>query len=140
MWDSAAEANRWWRQAENDLEFARMALREEFFHQACFIAQQCAEKAVKAIGCQLGDRTILGHSVVVLAARYAERVPALADLNEEAGLLDQYYIATRYPNGLPGGVPFAAFHESQARPAIEAAERFVRLARDYIRTSGSGPS
>ena len=68
MWDSAAEASRWWEQAENDLEFARMALREEFFHQACFIAQQSAEKAVKAIGYRLGDRTILGHSVVVLRA------------------------------------------------------------------------
>ena len=61
MWDSAAEAKRWWEQARNDLEFARMALREEFFHQACFIAQQCAGKAVKAIGYRLGDRTIIGH-------------------------------------------------------------------------------
>lgn len=135
MWDSAAEANRWWEQAGNDLEFAHMALREEFFHQACFIAQQCAEKAVKAIGYRLGDRTIIGHSVVVLVERYAEQVPALADLNEEAGILDQYYVPTRYPNGLPGGVPFAAFHEPQARAAIEAAERFVRLAREYIQAA-----
>lgn len=28
MWDSAAEAKRWWEQAGNDLEFAHMALRE----------------------------------------------------------------------------------------------------------------
>ena len=135
MWDSSAEAKRWWQQAENDLEFARMALREEFFHQACFIAQQSAEKAVKAIGYRLGDRTILGHSVVVLVARYAEQVPALADLNEEAGILDQYYIPTRYPNGLPGGVPFAAFHEPQARAAIEAAARFMKLASDRLTRS-----
>lgn len=140
MWDSSAEANRWWEQAENDLEFARMALREGFFHQACFIAQQSAEKAVKAIGYRLGDRTILGHSVVVLVARYAEQVPALAKLNEQAGILDQYYIPTRYPNGLPGGVPFAAFHEPQARAAIEGAERFVRLARDCIQAGGAEAS
>lgn len=92
MWDSAAEANRWWEQAGNDLEFARMALREEFFHQACFIAQQCA----------------------------------------------QYYIPTRYPNGLPGGVPFAAFHEPQARAAIEAAERFAELARSHLAEGDPG--
>lgn len=140
MWDSAAEADRWWKQAENDLEFARLALREEFFHQACFIAQQSAEKAVKAIGYRLGDRTILGHSVVVLVARYAEQMPALVDLKEEAGILDQYYIPTRYPNGLPGGVPFAAFHEPQARAAIEAAESFLRLARDYIQADGTEAS
>ena len=44
MWDSAAEARRWWRQAENDLAFARVALRERFYAQACFVAQQTAEK------------------------------------------------------------------------------------------------
>ena len=38
MWDSVAEAERWWRQAENDLEFARLGLREEFYSQVCFLA------------------------------------------------------------------------------------------------------
>ena len=43
-------------------------------------------------------------------------------------MLDQYYVPTRYPNGLAGGVPFEAFGESQATAAVDAAERFVRLA------------
>lgn len=132
MWDSAQEARRWLAQAENDLEFARLALREEFFHQACFVAQQSAEKSVKAIGYALGDRTIIGHSVVMLVERYVGRVPELASLVEEAGVLDQLYIPTRYPNGLPGGVPYAAFHEPQAHAAIEAGERFLALAREHV--------
>ena len=130
MWDSASEADRWLKQAENDLEFARLGLREGFFAQVCFLAQQSAEKAVKAIGYLLGDRTVLGHSVAVLVDRYAERVPDLADLRDAAGLLDQYYIPTRYPNGLPGGFPFMAFSEEQATNALAAAERFLRLASD----------
>ncbi len=60
MWDSAAEAKRWLRQAENDLEFARLGLREGFFSQACFLAQQSAEKAVKAIGYALAR---ISHTV-----------------------------------------------------------------------------
>ena len=132
MWDGSEEARRWFAQAENDLEFARLALREKFFHQACFIAQQSAEKSVKAIGYGLGDRTIIGHSVVALAERYAAQVEGLGRLMEDAGILDQFYIPTRYPNGLPGGVPFAAFHEPQARAAIEAAERFLALAREHV--------
>jgi HEPN domain-containing protein len=48
MNDSAHEAERWLRQAENDLTFGRIAQREGFFNQACFIAQQAAEKALKA--------------------------------------------------------------------------------------------
>ena len=132
MWDSASEADRWLKQAENDLEFARLGLREGFFAQVCFLAQQSAEKAVKAIGYLLGDRTVLGHSVAVLVDRYAERVPDLADLRDAAGLLDQYYIPTRYPNGLPGGFPFMAFSEEQATNALAAAERFLRLASDKM--------
>ena len=132
MWDSRAEADRWLKQAANDLDFARLGLREGFHSQVCFLAQQSAEKAVKAIGYLLGERTVLGHSVAVLADRYAEHVPELANLRDDAGVLDQYYIPTRYPNGLPGGFPFMAFTEEQATNAIAAAERFLGLANDRI--------
>ena len=106
MWDAAAEADRWRRQADNDLAFARLALRERFYAQACFIAQQAAEKAVKSIAYGSGERAVLGHSLVMLVSRYAARAPGLADLTEAAGILDQCYVPTRYPNGLAGGVPF----------------------------------
>jgi len=129
MRDSADEGLRWLRQAENDLAFARLALREAFFAQACFVAQQTAEKALKAIAYALGDRVVLGHSLVELLERLGDRVPALADLRERAGVLDQYYVATRYPNGLPGGVPFEAFTSEQARRAVDDAEAFVEVAR-----------
>jgi len=128
MWDARAEAERWCRQAANDLAFARVAVRERFYSQACFIAQQAAEKAVKAVAYGLGERTVLGHSLVSLVSRYGDQAPGLRDLQEVAGILDQYYVPTRYPNGLAGGVPFEAFGESQAAAAVDAAERFVLLA------------
>lgn len=134
MWDARAEADRWRRQAVNDLAFARVALRERFYAQACFIAQQASEKAVKAIAYGLGERTVLGHSLVTLISRYAELVPDLDDLRELAGILDQYYVPTRYPNGLAGGVPFEAFGESQAADAVDAAGRFVQLAERHDQT------
>ena len=135
MWDAKAEAERWRRQAENDLEFARVAVRERFHAQACFIAQQAAEKAAKSIAYGLGERTVIGHSLVTLIARYADRAPGLRDLRELAGVLDQYYVPTRYPNGLAGGVPFEAFGEAQAKAAADAAERFVRLAERLGRSN-----
>lgn len=130
MRDSRSEAERWRRQAENDLEFGRLALREGFFAQACFIAQQSAEKALKSLAYAAGERVVLGHSLVELAARLRVHQPAVSDLVEIAGILDQYYVATRYPNGLPGGTPFEAFGPQQAREAIAAAERFLALARE----------
>ena len=129
MRDSAGEARRWLDQAENDLDFCRLALRERYFAQACFGAQQTADKALKSLAYGRGERTVIGHSVVELVVRLSAVFPALSDLREAGGVLDQYYVATRYPNGLAGGVPFQAFGERQAREALEAAERFVAIAR-----------
>jgi len=133
MKDSAGEAARWLRQSAHDLEFGRVALREGYFGQACFIAQQAAEKAVKAIHYHGGARVVLGHSVMRLADGLRAEVPGIGELMEAAGTLDQYYVPTRYPNGLPGGVPFEAFGERQARAALEDAERFVTLAIERVR-------
>ena len=134
MWDARAEADRWRRQAANDLAFARVALREQFHAQACFMAQQSAEKSVKALAYGLGERTVIGHSLVTLISRYADRRPGLNDLREVAGILDQYYVPTRYPNGLAGGVPFEAFGETQAAAAVDAADRFAQLAERHSRS------
>ncbi len=74
MWDVRAEAERWRRQAANDLAFARVAVRERFYTQACFIARQAAEKAVKAIAYGLGERTVVGHSVTLIVVGAVRRV------------------------------------------------------------------
>jgi len=80
MKDSHGEAVRWLRQAENDLDFARLALKKSFFHQACFISQQAAEKALKSIPYALGERVVLGHSLVDrTATRDRARCIALPD-------------------------------------------------------------
>jgi HEPN domain-containing protein len=132
MRDERAEAERWLRQAENDLAFGELAVREGYFAQACFIAQQSAEKALKAMAYGSGRRLVIGHSLVELVDSLGERFPELRLLREQAGVLDQHYIPTRYPNGLAGGVPFEAFGERQAREAIESARRFVGVARGWF--------
>lgn len=90
MHNSFREASRWLRQAENDLAFGRVATREGYFAQACFIAQQSAEKATKAIAYSLGERVVLGHSVVELVHLIADRVSEAGELRSAAGTLDQY--------------------------------------------------
>lgn len=69
MKDSAGEAGRWLRQTEHDLEFGWLALREACYGHACFIAQQAAEKAFKAVHHHRGERVVLGPSVAELAER-----------------------------------------------------------------------
>ena len=129
MHDPRNEALRWFQQAENDLSFAYHAMDGEFFHQVCFISQQCAEKAVKAIHYDEGARSVIGHSVVGLLARIPDRHQDMKQLTDLAAELDLYYIPARYPNGLIEGTPHTAFTRTQAERALKAAETILDAAR-----------
>ncbi|HEX9819330.1 MAG TPA: HEPN domain-containing protein [Methylomirabilota bacterium] len=119
-------------QAESDLAFAEVGVREGFFAQACFICQQAAEKAMKALHYRRGARLVLGHSLVELLTDLLPDHPALRDLGDAARQLDQYYVPTRYPNGLPGGVPADVFTSRQAREAVAYAREFVTRVRTIL--------
>src|SRR5919204_6289531 len=93
-----AEAQRWLAQARSDLAFAELGLREGYYAQACFMCQQAAEKALRAMHYSAGARTVLGHSVVALLDDLVGRHAQLVSLREAAQLLDQFYVPTRYPN------------------------------------------
>ena len=127
-----AEAARWQAQAESDLGFAELGLREGFFAQACFVCQQASEKALKALHYLGGARVVLGHSLVELLDPLVTEYAGLADLREGAQQLDQYYIPTRYPNGLPGGVPAQVFTRRQTEEAVSLTRRFLALARSAL--------
>ena len=96
-----------WLDAVDDLRHARYAEEGGFFPQACFSAQQAAEKAVKAVHYARGARAVLGHSVRNLIERLDPGVPELDDLLDDARELDLNYIPTRYPNGLDAWTPAA---------------------------------
>lgn len=128
-----AEAERWLAQARSELAFARIGVRERFYAQACFHCQQSAEMALKALHDLRGARLVTGHSVVELLASLVDAHPSLAPLRSAAARLDQLYIPTRYPNGLPGGVPAEVFTEDQAAEATRQAAEFVDRATDLIR-------
>lgn len=128
-----AEAKRWLAQARSELAFARVGLREGFHAQACFHCQQAAEMALKALHYLGGARLVMGHALVELLAPLEEIHPTLASLRGTAARLDQLYIPTRYPNGLPGGVPAEVFTKEQAAEAIAQATQFIDRAADLTR-------
>ena len=126
------EAERWLRQAESDLAFAELGAREGFPAQACFTSQQAAEKALKAILYLSGARFVPGHSLVELLERATTGTDSLLHLRDSARQLDQYYIPTRYPNGLPGGVPAEVFSDAQAEDAVRRARDFIEAVRALL--------
>lgn len=130
--EASAEARRWLAQAERDLAAARDLERAGHFNVACFQAQQAAEKAAKAVLYALGGEDVLGHSVRELLRSAAGVVPALAGLDAAAMRLDRYYIPTRYPNGLPGGIPADAFAPDDAAKGIADASAVLSASRSAI--------
>lgn len=133
MTDSQQEAARWLSQAENDIAFAEIGLREGFYAQACFLAQQAAEKALKAVHYAEGARFVLGHSVMRLIQELKEQYPDFLQDMDVARELDQYYIPTRYPNGLPEGAPHEFYSSTQATAALAGAKSIIEKARHIIR-------
>ena len=122
------EADRWLRQAESDLAYAVVGLREGFAAQVCFQCQQVCEKAIKALRYARGERAVFGHALVELAAS----LEVMAEFRGELGLLDQYYVPTRYPNGLPGGIPADVYTRDQAAEAVDIARRVVAAVRSEV--------
>lgn len=96
------EAARWLETAEEDLEAARVLLRGGKYSHACFLAQQSGEKAVKALWHFIGEDP-WGHSIHKLILNLPEGTAKkkMAQIQDEAAVLDRFYIPTRYPNGLP---------------------------------------
>ena len=129
MKDSSSEAERWYRQAENDFAFARHGFAGEFYAQVCFQCHQVAEKALKAIHIStLAQRVVIGHSLLKLG----REIGITDELIDPLSILDQYYIPTRYPNGIPDGAPFEVYTRGQAEEALSTAADILAHAKERI--------
>jgi len=132
------EAGRWFRQAVAELEVVRTLIAGRHYAPACFYSQQAAEKALKAVLYSQGQRVVLGHSVRDLAKRCKAYDASFGSVESDGALLDQLYIPTRYPNGLPPpAVPSESYTESHAQSALASAERVVRVAEAFLRNRTS---
>jgi HEPN domain-containing protein len=134
--DPREEARRWLAQAENDLAFAEHGARLGFHAQTCFLCQQVAEKAVKAVHYLRGARAVFGHAVDGLLEALETAGLPVASLRPLAKRLDRHYVPTRYPNGLPGNVPSEVYGEADSTDALAAARRIVAFAREQVEGAG----
>lgn len=133
--DQIKEGMRWLLQAEQDLDDAKYVFRGKRFHLVCFLAQQAAEKALKAFLYANGETRVFGHSVAELCRR-AISYDKEFEKAKKASVLDKYYVPTRYPNGLPGGVPYEVFDEVDAERAIKLSEEVIELVKRKLKNGG----
>jgi HEPN domain-containing protein len=121
-------ARRWLRQAAHDLTIARGHQERGDFSDACFMAEQAAQKALKAFLFGHGYRSVPIHSVAQLVERCAQVDSAFAVHVSAGRVLDQYDIPTRYPDALASpAVPFESYTQEQGERAVAAAQAMVAL-------------
>ena len=127
------EEQRWLRQAEKDLESARDSSKAGHYEWACFQSQQAAEKALKAFLYSKGLRAVLTHSIRELVLDCSKYESDFSNFLSQAKVLDTYYIATRYPNGLVGNeIPAQYYSEEDASQCINYAELILRTAKRFM--------
>lgn len=132
MRDSAAkEGLRWLRQGKADLGWARHRAEEGAYH-LCFLAQKVSEKALKGFLYAQGEEMVLGHSVQRLGISAAAFDPEFEVRARSWSVVDGYYVPTRYPSGLPDGIPADVYKQQAAKDAVALAEDVVRFVAERL--------
>jgi HEPN domain-containing protein len=124
----------WLEFAESDLRLAELASTDPMIRreQACFHAQQAAEKAIKAVFVLHGAGFPYTHNIehlLALAERSGIPLPAAV---REAGVLTPYAVGVRYP-GL-----WAPVSDSELEGALRIAGQVVEWARQMILPTPGG--
>lgn len=119
-------------QSQQDLYWAKHLALQGGFHLACFLSQQVAEKALKAFLYAQGDEIVIGHSVERLIRDAAELDRRFTKKGETWSYLDGFYIPTRYPNGLPDGIPADVYTADAAQQATTLAEEVVDFVEELL--------
>ena len=131
---SKEEALRWFTQAKDEFIDANELRKRNRFYLALFHFQQAAEKALKAYLYQevKSIEVFFTHSINDLLSMVFEIDTEFKNVSSSKKL-DQYYIPTRYPNALPGGIPSRYFDDpKEAEEAMLLAKNIIDLVEKKI--------
>ena len=130
--DPKGEALRWLAQAEEEFKDASTLANAGRYYLSLYLCQQSAEKALKAFIYLREEEPLLTHSVATLL-KLASNIDRDFNSLKQAKRLDDYYIPTRYPNGLPGEVPARYYDDvDEAKRALSLSEEVLGLVRNKI--------
>ncbi|HEC38664.1 hypothetical protein LCGC14_0553380 [marine sediment metagenome] len=128
------EAVRWFTHAKDEFNDADDLRIRERFYLALFHFQQASEKALKSY-LYLKVKSIeifYTHSINDLLNMSIEFDPDFKEITSSKKL-DQYYIPTRYPNALPGGIPSRYYDDpEEAENAMKLAKKLIDLVENKL--------
>ncbi len=117
----------WVASAEEDYQLAVSALRRRkpLTYGACFHAQQCAEKHLKAALVSKGQVFPKTHDLIALSEMCAQAGIFLAMSADALDLLSSYAVQARYPGA-------ALPTPQEAREALEIGKTVRRFVRKFL--------
>lgn len=126
-------AERWLKEANYTFRQAGQTCDAGAYNLTCFLAEQTAQKSLKAVLYFDGARFITIHSVAELIKEVSKNHPEFLELKNRGAILDQYYLSTRYPDAVPEpAVPAELFGEKQAKEAIEIAKKIFNTCEAVV--------
>lgn len=119
---------RWTEKASDDELNIRSILRHRDGAPSgvCFLSQQMAEKHLKALLIFFDLELVKTHDLIKLISLFKNNAPGVKEIDEEAALLNQYYIETRYVGD------YSEFSWKDAEEALAAAERIKEFVLQKI--------
>jgi len=133
------QVREWYQAALMDLRSARRALEDEDYPDACFHAQQVAEKALKAF---LRANNIIpwGRNIEALLNRARQlglQVDDLLARSDDVRVLSEQYMAPRYPNfRAEMGISIEDYTEELAQRCLSLAEEILRRVEGWLSARG----
>lgn len=125
-------SRQWLDRASEDLTVARLVFKEQHPAHACFLAQQCIEKALKGYLVATTNTYPRTHKLVDLLAQCQPIEPTFSQFLADCSIIDQYYIPTRYPDAVPGGTPGGLPGETEAQEAIATADGIMQFVNQQL--------
>jgi HEPN domain-containing protein len=121
-----SDPNAWIARAEEDYTMARSALRRKrpLAYSACFHAQQCAEKCLKALLVEQSCAFPKTHDLLVLSELCQTIGITVPTSARQLHILSDYAVWTRYPGEDPT--------VEDAQEAVNIAREVRRFARHYL--------
>ncbi|MCE1225257.1 MAG: HEPN domain-containing protein [Geobacteraceae bacterium] len=117
----------WIQKAEGDLATARRELRARTapnYDAACFHAQQCAEKYLKALLQEAVTPFGKTHNLSLLLDLLKDQYPALELIRPTLAMLSAYAVEYRYPG--------ESADKTVARQAVKMAEEVKQLVAGFL--------
>lgn len=117
---------RWLQQGQRDLSAAEVLRQNDVYEWATFLAHQAAERVLKAYLYYHDETSVIGHSIRSLVLKCRSRDTAFEAVHD-AGKLDDFYAAPRFPDSFAEEVPAYAVTPEQAEVAVKLARKAVDM-------------